>query len=373
MMHLGRAPEEYFGIVNPPIVRASSILYKSLQEYYDTDYRYARNGTPLSRHLQAAITKLEGGFGAITASSGFSAITTAIFAFAKAGDHILVTDALYPPVRAFCDTVLSRLGIETEYYDPLIGAKIEKLCRKNTALIYMESPGSGTFELTDVPAITRVAKKKKIVTVFDDSWSGGVLYKPFRHGVDVVVQSLTKYIGGHADVILGAAVAADRKHYSILREMADNLGVCGGADEMYLVLRGLRTVKIRLKQHAENALKVARWLEKQPQVRRVYYPPLPGHSTHKIWKRDFSGANGLFSVLLKPASRAAVSAFVNALELFPVANSWGGYESLLQPQAMDNRAVMKWKEKGALLRLHIGLEDPDDLIADLKQGLKKLR
>jgi cystathionine beta-lyase len=372
IVHLGRAPEEYYGMVNPPVVKASSIIYNSYEEYQSVDYKYARSATPLSEKLEEAMAKLEGGYNAITASSGFSAITTTLLAFLKAGDHLLMTDSVYPPTRHFCDDVLQRFGVQVEYYAPTIGKDIEKLIRKNTKVIYMESPGSSTFEMIDVPTVVVAAKKKSVITIFDNSWSGGVLYKPFKHGVNIIVQSLTKYVGGHSDIMLGVAITDIKKNYDILKETANNLGVCGGSDECYLALRGLRTIKLRLKQHASNAMKVALWLEKQPKVQRVFYPALPSHATHKIWKRDFTGANGLLSVLFKPMPEKAIANFANALELFPVANSWGGYESLLQPQDLSRRTV-KWKEKGALLRLHIGLEDPDDLIADLAQALKKLK
>ena len=372
LVHWGRDPRAHGGVVNPPVVKTSSILYDNLAQYYEPAYRYGRNGTALSRSLEEAITHLQGGFGAITASSGLGAITTAIVSFLKAGDHMLITDAVYPPVRSFCDAVLARMGVDVEYYDPLVGAGIEKLFRKNTALLYMESPGTGIFDVMDVPAFTKAARKHRIVTLFDDSWSGGVLFKPLQHGVDVVVQSLTKYVGGHSDIMLGAAIAANEKLYNILRKTADDIGVCGGSDEMFLALRGLRTIKLRFRQHEENALKVARWLQKHPAIKRVYYPALPDHDTHAIWKRDYTGANGLLSILLHPVTDKKLHAFVDSLALFPVANSWGGYESLLQPQKMHNRSAMKWKEKGALLRLHIGLEDPSDLIADLEQGLTKL-
>jgi cystathionine beta-lyase len=373
LVHWGRDPAAYFGIVNPPVVKTSSIIYNNMAQYFEPGYRYARNGTPLSQSLEDAITQLQGGFGAITASSGLGAITTALLSFLKAGDHLLMTDAVYPPVRTFCNDVLTRMGVDVEYYDPRMGAQIEKLFRPETTVLYMESPGTGIFDVMDVQAFTKATRKHKIVTLFDDSWSGGVVFKPFKHGVDVVVQSLTKYIGGHSDIMLGAAIAANEKLYKALRKSADDMGVCGGSDELFLALRGLRTIKIRMRQHHENALTVARWLDKHPAIKRVYYPALPSHETHALWKRDYTGANGLLSILLKPATQKSLYDCVDSLTLFPVANSWGGYESLLQPQKMNDRAIMKWSEKGALLRLHIGLEDPDDLIKDLEQGLKKLK
>jgi cysteine-S-conjugate beta-lyase len=293
-------------------------------------------------------------------------------AFLQVGDHVLVTDGLYPSVRTFCDDVLPRFGVKVTYYDPLIGKGIEKLIKENTKVIYMESPGSATFDVQDVPAIVAVAKKKKILTILDNSWASGLLYKPLAHGVNISITSATKYIGGHSDLMLGVTVTNNKEHYKAVKAMANKLGVCAGADEIYLALRGLRTLKLRLNQHEINTTKIAKWLEKRPEVQRVYYPALPSHPGHKIWKRDFSGANGLMSILLKSVPQKKLNTFVDALMLFPVANSWGGFESLLQPQTMK-RVTTAWKEKGALLRLHIGLEDPDDLIADFETAFKKLK
>ncbi len=371
IVHYGRDPDDYHGVVNPPVTHASSIIYRNLADYQASDYRYARSGTPLSDAFEEAMTSLEGGHGAVIAPSGFSAIATTLMAFLQAGDHVLVTDGLYPSVREFCDDVLSRFGVEVTYYDPAIGKGIEKLIRKNTKIIYMESPGSATFDVQDVPAIVSVAKRKNILTVLDNSWASGLLYKPLTQGVNISVTSATKYIGGHSDLMLGVTIADNKKHYTALKAMANKLGVCAGADEIYLALRGLRTLKLRLKQHEINTLKIAKWLQKRPEVQKVYYPALPDHPGHKIWKRDFNGANGLMSILLKPMPSKKLQKFVDALVLFPVANSWGGFESLLQPQTM-NRVAVPWKEKGPLLRLHIGLEDPDDLIADFETAFKKL-
>jgi cystathionine beta-lyase len=373
IIHSGRNPAAYHGVVNPPVVHASSIIYESYADYKNTAYRYARNGTPLSDSFEEAMAALEGGYGAVSTPSGQMAITTALSAFLKAGDHILVSDALYPPVREFCDNFLKRYGVETTYYDPMIGKGIEKLCRKNTKLIYIETPGAGTYEIIDVPAIVAVAKKKKIITMTDNSWAAGVLYRPIEHGVDISVQSVTKYVSGHSDLMLGVAVAATPALYKTLKKRALELGVCAGADEMYLALRGLRTIKVRMKQHEENVLKVVKWLQKCKEIERINCPALPGSPGHAIWKRDYSGTNGLISIQFKPISDKAYGAFIDALQLFPLAASWGGYESLAMPLDPSARVAVKWAEKGPLLRLHIGLEDPDDLIADLQQALKRLK
>lgn len=374
LVHVGRAPEEYFGLLNAPPASASSIIYPSLAAYESTThkYRYGRMGTPLAKKFEEAVTMLEGGYAAVSAPSGMTAISIAVMAFVKAGDHILVTDSLYESSRCFFDGFVTRMGMKVEYYDPLIGTGISKLIKKNTALIYLESPGSATFEVQDIPAITKIARKHKIVTIFDNSWGSGLLFNAFEHGVDVSVIAATKYMNGHADAMLGAVVAGNKETYKKIKSTALDLGICAGTQEMYLALRGLRTMKLRLKQSAENAMVVAKWLNKHPKVQKVYYPALPTHSSHKLWRRDFKGANGLLSILLKPAPKSSVARFMKDLELFPMAASWGGYESLLLPQYPEKRAL-PWKEKGFLVRLHIGLEDPDDLIADLKQALQKFK
>lgn len=375
LAHIGLAPDEYFGIVNPPIARASTILYPSLSAYENPNhqYRYGRMGNPLAEKFETALAEIENGFNAVTTASGLSAITLALTSVLKAGDHALIVDTLYPPARDFCNEVLARFGVEIEYYDPHIGAKIDTLIKENTALIYLESPGSGTFEVQDIPAITKVAKKKGVKTIIDNTWSAGILFKPLDHGVDYSLQSATKYIGGHSDINMGVVVARDEDTYKPLKRTALNRGDCASAEDLYLGLRGLRTITLRLKQNAENALKVATWLKKQKDIADVLYPALKHSPDHKLWKRDFSGANGVLSIILKPSPKKAVRAFVDALELFPIGSSWGGYESLLQPQYLNKyRTATKRPEgEGAILRLQIGLEDPDDLIADLEQGLKK--
>lgn len=374
LIHLGRAPKEYFGIVNPPISRTSTILFPSLDAYEDKDrkYRYARMGNPLSDKFECAMAEIENGHAAISTPSGLTAITTSLLAFLKSGDHVLVTDSLYQPSRLFCDNVLTRFGVEVEYYDPLIGAGISGLIRNNTTVIYMESPGSATFEIQDVPAIVQAAKARNIITIADNSWSAGLLFRPLDHGADISLQSCTKYVGGHSDINLGVSVARTPELYKQLKKTALDLGVCAGAEDLYLALRGLRTISLRMRQCAENAMIVAEWLKGRNEVQRLYFPALESDPNHALWKRDFSGTNGLLSILLRPAPKAAVSAFVDSLELFPVGSSWGGYESLLQPQYLKTcRTAVPWREDGALLRLQIGLEDPQDLIKDLEQAFAK--
>lgn len=374
LVHLGRDPQAYYGVANLPVSRVSTIMYPSLAAYEDKNhkFRYGRVGNPMSEAFETAMAEIEGGYHAITASSGLAAITTTLQAFLSTGDHILLSDSIYPPTRIFCDDVLKRMGIEIEYYDPKIGTKISKKIRGNTSVIYMESPGSATFDILDVPAIVEVAKKRGIKTILDNSWSGGILFKPILHGVNISVQSATKYVGGHSDVSLGVSVADTEENYKVLKRCAVNLGTCAGADELWLALRGLRTIGVRIKQNAENAMKVALWLKEQKEIDKVFYPALPDDPNHSLWKRDFIGANGLITIILKPSSKNAVEEFVDGLKLFPIGSSWGGYESLLQPQYLKTcRSAVPWKEEGACLRLQIGLENPEDLIEDLRLGLER--
>lgn len=377
LVHAGRKPEDYYGIVNPPLIRASTILYPSLEAYEDPThrYRYGRMGTPLSNAFEEAMAELEGGFKAIATGSGLSAITPAILSFLKTGDHLLMVDNVYGPVRDFCNHLLTRMGIEVEFYDPLIGAGIEKLCKANTAVIYMESPGSGSFEVQDVPAICKVAKGRGIVSIVDNTWAAGLLFRPIQHGADIVIQSATKYVGGHADVNLGVIVVGREEHFKPVRQTTWDMGITASGDDLYGGLRGLRTMTLRMKRAGEQGMDMALWLQKRPEVERVFYPALSGHAGHEIWKRDFSGANGLLSFALKDGyDKAAVSRFVNGLKLFPIGSSWGGYESLLQPQYPQKfRKHPEWSHKGQVLRLQIGLEDTADLKTDLEQAFGKLK
>ncbi len=377
LLHAGYDPASYHGVVNPPIVRASTILYPSLAAYENPDhvYRYGRYATPLSDVFTGVMTELEGGYNAIHAPSGLSAITTALLAFVKAGDHVLMVDSLYPPARMFCDNVLRRMGVEVQYYDPHVGGRISALIKPETRAIYMESPGSATFDVQDVPAIVAVAKTHGLVTLLDNSWASGILYQPLAHGVDVSIVSATKYIGGHSDVMLGAVVAGSEAHFKTIQKTAKDLGVCGGSEEMSLALRGMKTLPVRMREAGARALRIARWLEGQEGVAQVYHPALESHPDHALWKRDFSGCNGLVTIRLpETASKAAVTAFVESLKLFPIGSSWGGYESLLQPQYLEKqRTAVPWTAKGALLRFQVGLENTEDLIADLAQGLEIFR
>lgn len=374
-MHVGRKPEDYFGVVNPPIARTSTILYKDLAAYNDpnTKFRYGRVNNPLSCAFEESVAELESGFNAITASSGFNAISTALFAFLKAGDHILIVDSCYPPTRFFANQNLKSFGVEVEYYDPMIGEGIKDLIRENTAVIYLESPGSATFEVQDVPAIAKIAKEHGIITIADNTYSAGILFRPIEYGVDISVQSAAKYLGGHSDVNLGVAVAANEKIFKKLKACAVNLGVCAGAEDLYLSMRGMRTLEMRLEYAQKNMRPVLEWFENRDEVQMLYAPVLEANQGHSIWKRDFNGFNGVFSVLLNPEyAFDDIARFVDSLKLFPVGSSWGGYESLIQPQDM-NAYRSNWDKKGEFIRFQIGFENPDDLIADLEQGIKNMQ
>jgi cystathionine beta-lyase len=283
-----------------------------------------------------------------------------------------MVDSVYQPTRKFCDYMLAKLGVETTYYDPLIGAGIADLIRPNTRVIFTESPGSQTFEVQDIPAIARVARERELWLLMDNTWASPLYFRPFDHGVDVSIQAATKYIVGHADAMLGAITSNARaaKHVALAKEQ---LGVCPGSEETYLGMRGLRTLATRLAQHQRSGLEIARWLEGRPEVARVLHPGLPSHPQHSLWKRDFLGATGLFSIVLKPASDKAVAAMLDGLQLFGMGFSWGGYESLIIPfDPKPYRTATKWAAEGPALRLHIGLEDVDDLRADLDAGFKRL-
>lgn len=374
VVHSGRAPHDNFGFVNPPVFRGSTVLFPTVEKLWKRDqpYTYGRTATPTVRALEEAIAEVEGGVASALTSSGYQAVSTAILAFVKAGDHILMVDSVYQPTRKFCDYMLAKLGVETTYYDPLIGAGIAELVRPNTRVIFTESPGSQTFEVQDIPAIASVAKERDIWLLMDNTWASPLYFKPFEHGVDVSIQAATKYIVGHADAMLGA-ITSNARAAKYVAQAKDLLGVCPGSEETYLGMRGLRTLATRLAQHHRSGLEIARWLEGRPEVARVLHPALPSHPQHALWKRDFLGASGLFSVILKPASQQAMAAMLDGLQLFGMGFSWGGYESLVIPfDATSYRTATKWEPEGPALRLHIGLEDVDDLRADLDAGFQRL-
>lgn len=375
----GRDPQANFGIVNPPVYHASTILFPTVealnasQKKRDvTRSRYGRYGTPTTFALEEAVNALDGGHHSIVTGSGVSAITVALMAYVKAGDHVLMVDTVYGPTRRFCDTVLARFGVTTTYYDPLIGGGIARLIQPNTRVVFLESPGSLTFEMQDVPAIAAAARKAGVTTIMDNTWATPLLFRPLAHGVDVALLSATKYIGGHSDLMMGI-LTANETAFPALRRSADDLGTCAGPDDCYLALRGLRTLSVRLQRHQENGLALATWLQQRPEVARVLHPGLPGDPGHELWKRDFRGASGLFSIELKPVSDAAVAAMLDGLELFGMGYSWGGFESLALPSdPRPIRTAVPWTAPGPVIRFHAGLENVADLIADLEASFTRL-
>lgn len=370
----GRDPSEQHGFVNTPIYRGSTVLSPTVADFVGKKgrYLYGRRGTPTTEALAQAITRLEGGAGTALVSSGLSAITTALMSVVRSGDHVLVADAVYGPTRNFCDTLLSGFGAEVTYYDPLLGAKIADLFRPNTRAVFLESPGSLSFEMQDVPAIAEIARARGAAVLMDNTWATPLFFRALDFGVDLSIQAGTKYLGGHADANLGT-ISATEQYWPQVKETTGSLGLNPGPEDAFLMMRGLRTLSVRLDRHMESGLKVAHWLEGRPEVLRVLHPALSSHPQHALWKRDFTGACGLFSVVLKPKPQAAVNAFIDALELFGIGASWGGYESLIIPfDCTKLRTATPWKPGGPTVRLHIGLEDPDDLIADLEQGLQRL-
>lgn len=368
----GRAPENFDGAVNTPVYHASTILYPSLAAIRGTQkipFTYGRRGTPTSLALETAMNELEGADGTVLTPSGASAVSLAIISAVKAGDHMLMVDTAYHPTRKFCDGLLRDMGVETQYYDPLIGGDIATLIRDNTALIFMESPGSQTFDMQDVPAIVKAAKSRGVMTALDNTWATPLLFKPLAHGVDMSILAATKYIVGHADALIGT-VSTHAEHHRKLRRTHGHLGLCAGPDDIFLALRGLRTMPTRLKQHDIAALDIAEWLQALPFVRRVLYPALPNAPGHDIWQRDFTGAAGLFSIELDPCSEAQLAAMLDNMRLFGMGYSWGGFESLIVPCEIP-RTVTSFETEGQLLRLNIGLEHVDDLKADLQDGFKR--
>jgi cysteine-S-conjugate beta-lyase len=368
----GRDPFSYHGFVNPPVYHASTVLYRTADDLltHRGRYHYGRRGTPTSEALEQAMAEIEGPAcaGVALAPSGLAAISAALLSTAGAGDHILVSDNVYQPTRTLCDTVLKRLGIETTYYDPLIGGGIAKLLKPSTRVVFVEAPGSQSFEMQDVPAIVAAAHAKDALAVMDNTWATPLYFRALDFGVDLSIQAGTKYIGGHADLMIGM-VAANAAAWPQLAKTVGTLGLCVGPDDIFLALRGLRTLSVRLARHQESGLKIARWMQQRPEVARVLYPALDNDPGHAIWRRDFSGACGLFALVLKPVPDAAIRAFLDALRLFGLGYSWGGYESLVIPfDCSGYRTATQWAPGGPTLRFHIGLEDASDLIADLERG-----
>lgn len=370
LTHSGNDPHDYFGFINPPVVHASTVLFPDAATMAGRaqKYTYGTKGTPTTDALAAAIDELEGSAGTIIVPSGLMAVIVPLLAFLSAGDHLLIVDSVYHPTRNFADTMLKRLGVEVEYYHPHIGADIASRMKPNTKVVFTESPASNTFEVQDIPAIVEAAHAGGAVVMLDNTWATPLYFKALDFGVDISIHAATKYPAGHSDVLLGT-VSANEGCWKKLQTTFETMGCSAGPDDVYQVLRGLRTMGVRLERHQKSALEIARWLESQDGVARVLYPGLESHPNHALWKRDFSGASGLFSVALKGDGPKVAHAFLDALGIFGLGYSWGGYESLAVPVWLMDRTVAKGPYGGPLVRLQIGLEDVEDLKADLKRGL----
>jgi cysteine-S-conjugate beta-lyase len=379
LAHAGRDPEKNFGVVNPPVYHASTILHRTVADYEASgrnrynQVTYGRHGTPTTMALEEAVAAVEGGYRAVAFCSGAAGCFASILAFVKAGDHILVVDSVYGPVRNFCTGFLKRFGVETTFYDPLIGVGIAALIRPNTVLVYLESPGSLTFEVQDVPAIVKVAKARGVKTLLDNTWAAPLFLKPLALGVDVDIISATKYIVGHSDAMMGIAVCTEESFLPV-RNAATEIGNHAAPDDCYLALRGLRSAGVRMRQHQAQGLALARFLAARPEVERVLHPALESDPGHALWRRDFAGASGLFGAVLKRGIiKKAVDAMLDGMELFGMGASWGGFESLILPTHPERlRSAVPW-DTGPCLRLHAGLEDIDDLIGDLTCGFERLK
>jgi cystathionine beta-lyase len=376
--HLGRAPRRHIGAVNTPVYRASTILFESVADLERAargefpGLSYGLHGLPTVSDFQAALAALEGGHAALAVPSGLTATTFPMLAHLRAGDHVLVTDVVYGPTRRFCENHLRRLGIDVAYYDPLIGGEIAALFTARTRMVFLESPGSLTFEVQDVPAIAAAARAHGALTVLDNTWATPLGFRAFDHGVDISVHAATKYIGGHSDVLLGAIVA-NEVAFRPLHRLWTDMGIAPSSDDCFLGLRGLRTLPLRLARHQQSALRIAGWLAQRPEVAQVLYPALPGAPGHALWTRDFHAASGLLGVVLHPVDKARVDAMLDGLRLFGMGWSWGGFESLAIPTyPARTRSVTTFAAAGPCLRLHIGLEDPDDLLEDLDDGFRRM-
>lgn len=379
IVSVGRDKKWSKGVVNPPVFRASTMLFETMEEMAfasknraNGEMFYGRRGGPTHFAFQAAIAELEGGAGCALYPSGSAAISGSLLSFLKAGDHLLMVDTVYEPTRALCDGLLAGFGIETSYYDPLVGEAIADLIQPNTKVLFLESPGSITMEIQDVPTLSRIAHQHDLVVMLDNTWASPINSSPFDMGVDISIQAATKYIVGHSDVMMGTATA-NQLHWEQLRENSYQMGLCTSPDDVYLASRGLRTLGVRMAQHEKNGLKVAQWLANRPEVDHMRHPAFATCPGHQFFERDFSASNGLFSFVLKEGNKKSLTAFVENMKYFKMGFSWGGYESLiLSVSGIDKlRTATKWDSSKPLIRLHVGLENPDDLIADLEAGFAR--
>lgn len=373
LAHASIEPDQHHGFVNTPVYRGSTVAFPTCESMREgrQKYTYGRWNNPSTEALTQALQQLEGAEGTVLCPSGLSACTTAILSVVGAGDHLLIADNVYSPIRAFCEQVGQRLGIEVTFYDPTIGAGIVDFLKPNTKAIYTESPGSLTLEIQDIPAIAKVAHERDILVIADNTWGTPLYFPSLELGVDLSIMAATKYIVGHSDAVLGT-VSASKRAWDSLKRFHFNMGLFASPDDVTLALRGMRTLDVRLERHYKNATMVAKWLETREEVEAVYYPALESHPQHQLWKRDFKGASGLLSFVTKPSTQAAVDALLDSLSLFSIGYSWGGFESLAMiADPKPVRSATSWEIDGHLVRLHIGLEDPSDLIEDLEQGFAK--
>lgn len=371
LAHIGHNPRDYHGFVNPPVVRASTVLFPDYETMRDRNQRYVygTRGTPTTDALADALSQLENAAGTILVPSGLAAISVPVLAFAEAGQHMLVVDSLYSPNRQFCDGVMKRFGVEVEYFSPHVGDDFAGLMRDNTAIVMLEAPASNSFEMCDVPLIAALAHEKNpdCVVMMDNTWATPLFFRPLDHGVDISIHALTKYPSGHSDVLMGG-VSANEKCFERLREGQQTLGVCVDGDSAYLCLRGMRSMGVRLARHEKTTMEICQWLQKHDQVARVLYPALPEDPGYELWKRDFSGASGVFSFVIKEKDRDECGAFLNALRIHGLGYSWAGYESLAVMPNFSDRVVAEGPADGTALRIQVGLEDAEDLIGDLDRG-----
>ena len=375
LVYAGRDPSEQNGFVNAPIYRGSTVLSPTMEVLLNRSgrYIYGTQGTPTSDALESAWSAISNAAGTVCVPSGLAAVSLALLSCLKAGDHLLVTDSVYRPTRVFCEGVLKRFGVETTYFDPMIGDQIGSLFKANTKAVFTEAPGSQSFEVQDVRTIAKIAHERGAVVLMDNTWATPFFFPPHDMGVDLAIEAGTKYLSGHSDLLLGLVSANDRT-WKDLRATYDAMAICAGPEDMFLALRGMRTMLLRLKEQEKAALAIAHWLKSRPEVLRVLHPALPDCPGHEIWKRDFKGSSGLFSIILKPASQKAVAAMLDGLALFGMGYSWGGFESLIIPfDCSSYRTVTQWAPGGPALRIQIGLEDIEDLKKDLDEGFARLR
>ncbi|MFT2798713.1 cystathionine beta-lyase [Serratia sp. N21D137] len=373
---IGRDPAKQAGFVNSAVYRGSTVIFPTVSdiEHNRAEFNYGTMGTPTIANLENAWSELAGAAGTVLSPSGLGAIALALLTTLKAGDHLLMPDSVYKPTRLFCAGMLGKMGIETTYYDPLIGADIGTLFRPNTTTLFLESPGSQSFEIQDIPTMTALAKQQGIATIIDNTWATPVFFRAHEHGCDISVEAGTKYLGGHSDLLMGV-VSANDAWWPKLRETYDLMAMLPGAEDCFLALRGLRTMYLRLKEAEKRGLEMAHWLKSRPEVLKVLHPAFPDCPGHEFWKRDFTGSSGLFSIILQPEyTKAGVDNMLDNMSIFAMGYSWGGFESLVIPfNCAEYRTVTQWQPGGRALRLQIGLEDMDELKADLEQGFERLK